>query len=187
MSARSTATRWGWVARLLHWGMAALLLGQLALGLWMAEVEGDLLRQFALTQTHKSWGTLLLALVLLRLGWRAVDRPAPAMPSGTPGWQVRAARASHVVLYALMLVLPLSGWVYVSASPLQDLLGLENRAFGMVVLPDPWVPGDEPLAEAARTVHAGAALLLGLLLVLHVAAALKHALVDRDGVLARMT
>lgn len=186
MRARDTAAGWGWVARLLHWVMAALILFQLGLGVWMVNGTADLIRRFELTQTHKSWGVVILALALLRLAWRLTGRTHPSLPPGTPGWQVRAARASHAGLYVLMLLLPVSGWVMAAASPNQDLLGIDNTAFGTVVLPDPWQPGVESIATAARAVHLSGAAVIAALLALHVAAALRHHLSDRDRVLARM-
>lgn len=186
MGATDSAAGWGWITRLLHWTMAALILFQLGLGAWMANVVDDLIRQFQLTQTHKSWGFVIFVLALARIAWRLANRTRPGLPPTMPAWQVRAAAASHGLLYALMLILPLSGWAYASASPLQDLLGIENEVFGRFALPDPWVPGNAAVADAARAVHRWAAILLALVLAVHVAAALKHHAVDRDGVLARM-
>ena len=183
MVLRDSAGGWGAVTRLLHWGMAALILFQLGLGLWMTRTP-DLAARFALTQTHKSWGTVIFALALLRLGWRLAN-PRPPLPA-MPAWQRRAARLSHAGLYALMLVLPVSGWLFASASPTQDLLGLQNLVFGRWPLPDPFVPGTPRLAAAARAVHAGAAFTLAALLALHAAAALWHQFVVRDGLIARM-
>ena len=71
------------MTRLLHWGMAALILFQLGFGLWMTRVP-DLLARFTLTQTHKSWGTVIFALALLRLGWRLANR-RPGAPAGDAG------------------------------------------------------------------------------------------------------
>jgi cytochrome b561 len=180
---RDSTDSWGAVTRMLHWGMAVLILFQLGLGLWMTRTP-DLAARFALTQTHKSWGAVILALALLRLAWR-IGNPRPPLPP-MPLWQARAARLSHASLYALMLALPISGWLFASASPTQDLLGIENLVFGRWPLPDPFVPGSPRLAAAARAVHAAAAFALAALLALHAAAALWHQFVARDGVLARM-
>jgi cytochrome b561 len=184
MRLRDSAGGWGAVTRLLHWGMAALILFQLGFGLWMTRVP-DLLQRFVLTQTHKSFGTLIFALAILRLGWRLAGR-RPPLPPAMPAWQRRAAGLSHAALYALMLLLPLSGWLMASASPTQDLLGMQNLVFGRWPLPDPFVPGDARVEAAAHAVHASAAAALALLLALHAAAALHHQFVDRDGLLARM-
>jgi cytochrome b561 len=182
---RDGADRWGPVTRLLHWAMAALILFQLGLGLVMTRVP-DLLVRFTLTQTHKSWGTVIFVLALLRLAWRLANRTRPPLPAAMPAWQRRAARLGHAALYGLMIVLPLSGWVTAAAAPTQDLLQMQNLVFGYLPLPDPWVPGVAWIEAAARAVHTSAALALAGLLALHAGAALKHQFVDRDGLLVRM-
>jgi cytochrome b561 len=166
--------------------MAALILFQLGLGLAMTRLVADPLERFALTQTHKSWGAVILALAVLRIGWRLGARARPDLPAAMPRWQRRAARISHGGLYVLMLALPLSGWILASAAPEQDLLRIENRFFGTVALPDPFVPGSAAVANIAGNFHAAAAALLAALLAVHVGAAIRHQFVDRDGVLARM-
>jgi cytochrome b561 len=186
MPAFDSAAGWGWVTRLLHWSMAALILFQLGFGLYMIQFVPDLLRQFTLIQTHKSWGFVIFVLALARVLWRLANRTRPALPAAMPAWQVRAAEASHRLLYLFMLLLPVSGWVMASASPTQDLLQIQNMVFGRFALPDPWVPGVDAIETAARGVHVAAAIALTALLALHAGAALKHQLVDHDGVLARM-
>jgi cytochrome b561 len=185
MRARDSAAGWGWVTRALHWSMAALILFQLGLGLWMTRFVPDLLARFALTQTHKSWGAVVFALALLRVAWRLANRARPPLPP-MPRWQARAARASHALLYILMLLMPLSGWLLASASPVQDLLGVDTRVFGALTLPDPFTPGSPALESALHRLHASAAAALALLLALHAAAALHHQLAARDHLLARM-
>ena len=123
MSLRNSETGWGWPARLLHWVMAALILFQLGLGLYMSRLVQDLIAEFNLTQLHKSWGFVIFVLALARVAWRLIDRQSPRDPEGMPRWQVVAARISHGLLYGLILLLPLSGWVMSAASPTQDLLG----------------------------------------------------------------
>jgi cytochrome b561 len=180
-----SAAGWGLVTRALHWTMAALLLFQLGLGVTMVRVP-DLLTRFSLTQTHKSWGTVLFLLALLRLAWRLGNRSRPPLPAAMPPWQRRMATGSHRLFYVLMLLLPLSGWIVASASPTQDLLEMQNMVFGLVALPDPFVPGSAAVEAVAARVHAGAAIALAGLLALHAGAALKHQFVDRDGLIARM-
>jgi len=182
---RDSTGGWGAVTRLLHWGMAALILFQLGLGLWMTRLP-DLIARFAWTQTHKSWGTLIFLLALLRLGWRLANPARPPLPPAMPDWQRRAARLSHRALYALMLLLPLTGWLMASAAPTQDLLQMQNLVFGRWPLPDPFVPGVARIEAVARAIHTGAAAGLTLLLAIHAGAALQHQFVDRDGLLARM-
>lgn len=187
MQARDTTASWGWVSRMLHWAIAGLILFQIGLGIAMTREGVDLLTRFDLTQVHKSWGAVIFVLVLARIGWRLSARGRPALPPGMPGWQVRAARASHALFYVLMVLLPVSGWVHAAAAPEQDLLGIENMVFGVIVLPDPWRPGVAWISEAAGAVHGSAAWTLLALIVLHAGAAIRHGLRRGDPVLARMT
>jgi cytochrome b561 len=185
VGAFDSAAGWGWVSRALHWTMAALILFQLGFGLYMSRVD-DLLQRFVLTQTHKSWGFVIFLLALGRLLWRLGNRARPPLPGTMPRWQVRAAGLSHRLLYGLMLAMPVSGWLMASASPVQDLLQMQNLVFSIYPLPDPFVPGSERIEAALRLVHVSGAIALALLLALHAGAALKHHFVDRDGVLRRM-
>ena len=176
MDLLSTRAQWGIVAKLFHWTMAVGLLGLAAYGFWMTDLPRGpaMLRAYAL---HKSWGLTLLALALLRLAWRAIDRRPEILPA--PGWQRLAATSTHFALYGLMLGVPLAGWAYNSAAnfPLQW--------FGLFNLP-PLVPGNPVSREWFEAIHAGGALALLALAAVHVAAACKHHLVDRDGTLRRM-
>lgn len=184
MRAVDSAASWGWVSRVLHWTMAALIVFQLGFGLYMTRVP-DLIARFALTQTHKSWGAVVFALAVLRVGWRLASPTRPALPP-MPAWQVRAAHLSHGLLYVFMFLMPISGWLLASASPVQDLLQMQNLVFGTVALPDPFVPGSERLEAGFGLVHRSAAVGLALVLSLHAAAAVWHQGVARDGTLARM-
>lgn len=174
---------WGPVARTFHWTLAGLILFQLGLGLWMTQFTPDLSRQFDLIQLHKSWGTLIFALVLARLAWRL---RAGAPPLEGPAWRRRLAGAVQVLLYGLMLWMPLSGWVDVAASPLQDLLQMQNMVFGLFPLPDPWVPGNERVSDIASAAHLAGAIAMAGLISLHVAGALRGEFVERDHTLRRM-
>jgi len=187
MRAVNTTTSWGWVARVIHWVMAGLILFQLGLGVYMTNFVDDLVAQFNLTQLHKSWGAVIFALAIVRVAWRIVQPATPELPPGLPSWQVHASHVSHALLYLLIFVLPVSGWVMSAASPNQDLLNIDNMVFDWFAMPDPWVPGVAWIADTAAAVHFAAALLLASLLAMHVAAALKHHFVDRDAVLVRMT
>lgn len=180
---RARPAGWGRVARMLHWTLAALILFQLGVGVRMTWFTPDLARQFDLIQLHKGWGTVIFALVLVRLAWRlAVGAPAVEGPL----WRRRLAGATQALLYALMLWMPLSGWVDVSASPLQDLLQMRNMVFGLFPLPDPWTPGDERLSGIAAAAHLGGAAAMAGLIALHAAGALHGEFRERDRTLRRM-
>lgn len=173
----SRSDRYTRVAIALHWLVAALLVGQIALGWWMQEIPkqpvGPRVDAFNL---HKSVGLTVLALMLVRLGWR-LSHPPPALPP-LPAWQARLAGATHGLLYALLIVHPLVGYLGSVWS------GYPVKYFGMTL--PAWGWKSEGLKDLCSTIHLWTSLALVGLIALHVAGALKHALVDRDGLLARM-
>lgn len=160
----------------LHWLLAVALIGSFGVGLYMADLPVSPQR-LKLYNWHKWAGTTILALSLLRLLWR-LGHPPPAEPP-MPAWQAFAARVTHWAMYGLFFAVPLAGWAYSSAA------GFPIVWFGLVPLPD-FVPVDRALAEAIKPWHGGLAKALAVLVVLHVGAALKHQLVDRDGLIGRM-
>lgn len=177
MILRNTAELWGGVSQALHWLIVLLILGQGTVGLLMVEMRNgpDKIQIYAL---HKSFGLTLLALVVLRLLWRLLAGAPRPLP-GTPAWQAHIARATHWLLYGLLLAIPLSGWVFNSAAgfPLQWF-----RAFNL-----PAIAGkDDALRELAGEVHALLFWILIAIAAVHAAAAFYHHLFLRDATLARM-
>lgn len=177
MSARSDASRWGGVAKFFHWTIALLVIGLLVGGLTMTDmkVSPDKFKLYAL---HKSIGITVLALMLLRFAWRGVD-PRPQDVAGMAPIVAFAAHAVHRLLYVALIAMPISGWVYNSASnfPLQW--------FGLVQLPAIVAP-DQGLKALAHEVHEVLAWTIIALLLMHIAGALKHHFIDRDDTLRRM-
>lgn len=186
MRTMNSTTSWGWAQRLLHWLMAGLILFMIGLGLWMVGID-DVFEAFGWFQLHKSWGAVIFALALIRVIWRGVQPAKPALPDGMPGWERAAAEGAHVALYVLMFALPVSGWLMASASPLQDQFGIRNMVFGLIEMPDPFVPGDKALESVLKAVHSTLAWTLVIVLALHAGGALKHHFVKKDDVLKRMT
>ena len=177
MRFRNTEHRYGALAQLFHWSIVALVIVQFAL----AEIAEELpigLDKLATLARHKSVGITILGLAVLRLLWRLAN-PMPAPPSSTPAWQRRAARASHVGLYVLLFVQPLTGWLMSSAK------NYPVSWFGLVTLPDLVAPS-QSLFETLQDVHEAGATALAALAIVHAAAALKHHFIDRDDVLRRM-
>lgn len=177
MPLRNDPGGWDTVTRLLHWGVAALILALFALG-WLARLAPLSPDKITLFYWHKSLGMLVLALVLIRLGWRVGNRPPP-LPAGLAAWEPRVARATHVFLYLLILLLPLSGWLIDSAA------GIPFRIFWAVPLPA-IAPVSARLEHLFETLHLGASWALAVVLLGHVGAALRHHFLLRDAVLRRM-
>lgn len=174
MSASDRYTR---TAIALHWAIAALVVFQFVWGWWMQGIPkqpvGPRVDAFNL---HKSIGMTIFALMIVRLLWRAGHRPPPLVD--LPRWQARAARATHALLYAALIVQPLVGYLG------SEWSGFPVKFFG-VTLPS-WAGKSVAMKELMSTVHLVTSWLIVAIIVLHVAAALKHALVDRNRVLARM-
>jgi len=160
------------LARLLHWLMAILILAMLFIGVNMV---GDLsLRHPTLVELHKATGLALLVLVIVRIGLR-LALPHPPLPRDLPAVQRIAAGASHLLLYGLMLAMPLLGWAMLSAGGYPRPLQLPAIA-----------PHDLQLYAILRQAHGWAGYLLFATVLVHLGAALMHALVRRDGVLRSM-
>jgi cytochrome b561 len=169
------AERYSHVAIAFHWTIAALVIFNIAVGLGHDPIPA--LR--ALMPAHKAVGISVLALTALRVVWRRAMRQPP-LPVATPGWERGAAHATHWTLYLLLVLLPLSGWAMVS--------GPQGRRpltwFGAFDLP--YLPVASPTAESAAQAHGLLGWVMLALVLLHVAAALRHHLLLRDRVLARM-
>jgi len=165
--------RYSAVAILLHWGIALALAFQLALGFSMPKDE----RGFALFQLHKSVGITILLLTLARLAWRLTHRPPAAVEGGFQGF---LAKAVHTLLYVFMVGMPLTGWAIVSTSPIQ----VPTVFWGAIPWPHLPLPGS--LNEAFEETHEILAFIGLALIVLHVAGALRHQFLLKDGLLRRM-
>lgn len=165
-------------ARILHWLVALAVLATIPAG-WIMIQEG-IPRELGNTLfiAHKNGGVLILLAMLVRLAYRA-RRPAPPLPEGVPGWQRAAARVSHAGLYALLLVMPIAGYVRVRAGgfPIEAL-----DALGLPTL----VPRSDALANAAKATHLYASYALVGLILVHIGGAVQHAVWRRDGVVSRM-
>jgi cytochrome b561 len=181
----NTSTRYGGVARTLHWLIAALIVVQYVLA-QVAEAAGDdravhpaaALVQLAWLARHKSVGLTIFALVLVRLAWRW-HAPPPPLPVTMPRWQTIVAKLTHFAFYALLLLLPISGLVMSAAA------NFPVSYFGWFTIPNLVAP-DESLKKTMEETHEMLFDALVVLAVVHIAAALKHHLVDRDDVLSRM-
>ena len=172
------AARYGSVAIALHWFIGLALLAQIIFGFLLDDIapRGTPARA-AVINLHKSFGIVLALLIVVRLAWRVTHRP-PAWPQSMPPWQRSAAQWSHRALYACMVVMPLAGYVASNFSK----HGV--RFFGIALRA--WGPDSPPVYAFFNGVHVATAFLFCALIAVHVAAALKHSLVDHDGVFSRI-
>jgi cytochrome b561 len=168
---------WGPVAKSFHWVLAVLILGQLALG---RIAEGTRLSPLKLDLFvwHKSIGVTILLLVIMRFAWR-LTHPPPAAPAGTPALETKLARIGHILLYLLMFAVPVAGW-WVS-----DTSRIPFKAFWLVPVPD-LMPADRELSDLAADVHGVLTKLLLLVVLIHIAAALRHHFFLHNQILQRM-
>lgn len=177
----SAPARYTRTAIALHWVVGLAIVAVFCVGWYMTGLPFSPQR-LKLYNWHKWAGVTILALSALRLVWRLTHRP-PALPAATlramPRWQQVAHHATHHLLYALFFIVPLVGWAYSSAA------GFPIVFLGVLPLPS-FVPVSPALAEAIKPWHEITAYALAALVVVHVAAALKHQFIDRDGLVARM-
>jgi cytochrome b561 len=174
--------RYNFLSIILHWVLAIALVAIFCFGLYMADLPFSPQR-LKLFNWHKWAGISILVLSAFRLVWR-LSHATPALPAAIersmPGWQLMAHKATHFALYALFFIVPLVGWAYTSAT------GFPVVLFGQFPLPDFVAPSKE-FADLLKPLHKFSAFALAGLVILHVAAALKHHFVDRDGLLQRMS
>ena len=178
MTLKNTADRWGPVSQAFHWIIVLLILGLAIVGLTMGELPKTP-KYFWVYTAHKSTGLLVLGLVIARLGWRLyAGKPEPV--PGTPTWQERIATVTHWLLYGLILLMPISGWLYDSASGLRPF-----RWYGLFEMPK-LSPPDEALRNLSHEVHEWGFWVLAALVCAHAGAAFYHHFFQRDVTLVRM-
>ena len=176
MITRNTEQQWGWPSKLLHWLTALLILIQIPLGIYADDLANSPLK-LELFSWHKSFGILILMLAIMRLLWRMAGS-IPTLPDANLA-QRRLANLGHSLLYGLMLLLPLSGWLMSSAA---------NRPinwFWLIELPALTGP-NKALKEIAEEIHEASVVLLLVVLAVHIGAALWHHFKLSDSVLKRM-
>jgi cytochrome b561 len=172
--------RYSPVAIVFHWTMAALVFFQLGWGWWMGRlaVGGEKLAAY---EVHFAVGTLMLVLALGRGAWRLLA-PGPINDADKPGWESTAARITHVVFYACLFGLPLSGWMMVSATAREYDLLLGLIPWPMLPLHDLSPPRRWAIEAASEWMHWGLIVSLLAMIPIHVAGAIKHQVIDRDDV-----
>ncbi len=187
VATRDASQGYGGLAKLLHWTTAALVLLMIGLGLYMTQDGLDIGTRFRLYQLHKSVGVTILAITAVQIVSRQING-VPALPPHFEGWERIAARTAHGALYALLFAVTLTGWAMVSVAA----FSIPTMLYGVIPWPHiPFLadlsPGDKKSAEAVfRQTHKIFAYGLAALIGVHVAAALRHALILKDGVMSRM-
>lgn len=174
---KNTGQAYGLVAQTLHWIVAAAIAAQF-IWAWRIDQAESIRSQYQLVNQHKSIGMTVLGLVVLRLLWRAFNRP-PGFPASMPAWERAAAASAHWLLYALILAMPLTGWIYTSAA------GFGAEFFGLFDLPD-LVGQSERVEEIFGEIHEWLAIAIAVTVTIHVLAAVRHQFVLKDGILRRM-
>ena len=172
--------RYSWPARHLHWITAGIvLLLVIPMGVWLAYFRpADEALKLRLYNLHESFGILVFVLALIRLAYRGL-RPAPPWPSDTPVSIRRMARISHALLYLLLILMPITGFLATNA------WGFPLAIFNVLPLPSP-IGKDEALAKVLSTLHWTGAALMGSLIALHFAGAVYHRFIKRDRLARRM-
>lgn len=174
---RNSKHAWGRLSIALHWLTAILILGLAVVGLIMTELPTSPLKM-QIYALHKSFGLTVLGLTAIRLAWRLISPAPDTFPTSKA--QSVAAKTVHALMYALLFAIPLSGWLYNSAS------GFPLRWFGMP-MPKLFTGFNPAIKELAHFLHENLFYALALLLLLHAGAALWHHYIKRDNLLNRMT
>ncbi len=179
------AVRYTGTAIALHWIIAVLFIFMIGLGLYMSALPNSDPSKFPIFQLHKSIGITILALVIVRMLWRALHTP-PALPTHMNAFERVAAHFTHYGLYAALIIMPFTGWAIVSTSK----FNLPTYIFNLFTLPPlAFLGASEQKAaihEASESIHSTVAWIAIALIALHVLGALKHQIIDRDNVLKRM-
>ena len=169
--------RYSGVAIGLHWLIGLMILISFSVGLYMVDLSLSPFK-LRLYSWHKWAGVTIFMLVLIRCLWR-ITHAAPMLPADMPRWQRIAADTSHFALYALMIAIPLSGWLMSSAK------GFQTVYFGVLPIPD-LLQKNKELGETLAVVHQALNFTMIGIVILHAAAALKHHFIDQDDILRRM-
>lgn len=172
----TSAPRYTKVAIWLHWVIALAVIANIGLAMLTEDLPRETHR--AAMNIHKALGIAVLALSVLLILWRVGHKPPPP-PVGTPAWQKPVSRMVHFTFYGLLILLPLSGWVWMSAADRPIYF------FGLFTMPSIVAPS-ESLADTLHDRHEVLGLAMLALVVIHILAALKHQFFDRTGLIGRM-
>lgn len=185
MQWKNSATHFGLVAAAFHLLVALFFLGNLGLGIYMSDLELSDPNLFSLYQLHKSFGICVFGIVMLRLVWRFIDTPPP-LPESMAWWEKTTASLTHLGLYTILVAMPLTGWIIVSASP----INIPTQVFDTIPVPHIGFIATDPDKDQWLAVGEWGHWLLawsaGAGVLLHAAAALRHHFILKDDILRRM-
>lgn len=174
---KSSTDSYGFIAKAFHWIIAAMIIGMLAVGFIMTAME-PAPTKFFIYGLHKSTGIIILALVFLRLMWRLYN-PSPQLPRELSSWHRRIGKLSPIVLYSLLFLMPISGYI------LSEAGGYPISVYGLFTVPN-FIEKNTEISKLASMIHEyGAFIFIGIL-VLHLTAALYHHFILKNTVLQRM-
>ena len=174
---KSTSDSYGFLAKAFHWIIALMIIGMIAVGFVMTAME-PAPTKFFIYGLHKATGIVILALVFLRLMWRLYN-PSPQLPLELTSWHRRMGKLSPIVLYFLLFLMPISGYI------LSEAGGYPISVYGLFIVPN-FVEKNSEISKIASLIHEyGAFVFIGIL-VLHLSAALYHHFVLKNNVLQRM-
>lgn len=172
-----TVKQYGSITKILHWVLGIIMIAQVLLGVYSAYAPRDTVRQIMFW--HKSLGLLLLLLAIVFIIWRTIN-PKPEYDNNMPIWEKLAARTIHFILYISILVMPLSGWYMSTAA------GHIPSFFGLFSMPAPFMVQNKLIAHNFAQMHEIFAWVIGIAIVIHLLAAIKHHFIDKDDILKRM-
>lgn len=175
---RNTRTEYGRVSKFLHTLLTILVFIMLGIGFFHTAFSNKTIIR-VLMAFHKSLGIVLLTLAIFMILWRLTN-PKPEWPNEMRQWECILARVTHTLLYLLLVLMPLAGWIMTTAANRPPLF------FGFFILKAPFVPVNMPLARIANEVHKISAFALLGLILLHTIGALKHYFINKDNILQRM-
>jgi len=175
---KDSTQAYGGVTKIIHWLLAICVLTMLTIGIIMTSIDDRALK-IDLYFFHKSLGLTVLGLMIIFVLWR-FWQPKPQYPTDMPSWEVHAARIVHGLLYVLLIAMPLSGWIMSTAA------GHVPNFFGLGPVPTPFIPENRALAGFFNNLHTILAWTVGVVLTIHILAALAHHFIQKDGILKRM-
>lgn len=177
METSTANTRYNNVAIALHWLIAVGVVVMIGLGWYMTDIPKGTPERAFWFNLHKSIGTTIGVLVLIRVWWRLTHRP-PALPASMPAWEVTAAKISHALLYACLIVMPAVGFLA------SNFTKYGVKYFGIPI--GPFFAENQALRDALQEVHEFASYVLVTVVIVHVLGAVKHLVLDKDRVFERM-